>query len=39
MQAIVDSRIDEDCGRFLLRKVRAAKGAGELCASEIIELK
>ncbi|HWG48664.1 MAG TPA: hypothetical protein VN669_03170 [Candidatus Acidoferrales bacterium] len=30
MQAIVDSRIDEDCGRFLLRKVRAAKGAGEL---------
>ena len=30
MQAIVDSRIDEDCGRFLLRKVRAAKGAGKL---------
>ena len=24
MQAIVDSRIDEDCGRYLLRKVRAS---------------
>lgn len=30
MQAIVDSRIDEDCGRYLLGRVRAAICAGKL---------
>ena len=30
MQAIVESRVDEHCGRYLLRSVWAAIGAGKL---------